>query len=717
MNTTIRTILSGLALLALVPLHAQDPGPAIAQWLQQRQAAMGLTAADVAEWTVTSFHTDKRGTTYAYIQQQVNGLPVDGSVANFALREGVVVHHGDRLQRDLAGRASSASPAMGATDALRQVVAQLGLAPEEGRVLRVVSPTELVLEAVGVSHDPIPARLLYQPVEGGAIRLAWDLTIRSVSTPNWWHIAVDAHTGAILRTRDHMVQCQVHHDTFARRYNALDELKRSSGSLLPKGGGGAGYRVFPFPTESPNHGPHELVNDPADAVASPFGWHDVDGIPGAEYTITRGNNVFAHEDLNNDDQPGYAPDGGPGLLFDSPYEPPQAPLDYLDASIINLFHACNVLHDVLYRYGFDEESGNFQENNYGNGGLDADPVIAQAQDGGGMNNANFGTPPDGQSGRMQMYLWRASADSTLFVNTPLSIAGVYGNSLAGFGPPLPAVPITADVVLAEDAVPPVNDACEPLVNASAIVGRIALVDRGQCTFISKVQALEAAGALAVIVVNNVPGAPFSMGGTGGGGITIPSVMVSQATGDLIKQALLAGPVNATLVGTQPEDYLDSSFDNGIIAHEYGHGVSNRLTGGGANVGCLWNDEQMGEGGATTRPDIHHAAGRWARHHPRRGHFRARPTHRWAGYPSGTLHHGHGGERLHVRQHQQCRVEPTPRRGVRVGHHAVGPYLGADRPVRFRHRPAHRHGRQQPRPATGDGRHEAAALRPGFRGRA
>ena len=45
----------------------------------------------------------------------------------------------------------------------------------------------------------------------------------------------------------------------------------------------------------------------------------------------------------------------------------------------------------------------------------------------------------------------------------------------------------------------------------------------------------------------------------------------------------------------PNPDLDGDFDNGVIAHEYGHGISNRLTGGPANVSCLQNDEQAGEG--------------------------------------------------------------------------------------------------------------------------
>jgi len=73
--------------------------------------------------------------------------------------------------------------------------------------------------------------------------------------------------------------------------------------------------------------------------------------------------------------------------------------------VTNLFYLNNFIHDVQYQYGFDEAGGNFQVNNYGRGGLGNDSVQAEAQDGAGTNNANFGTPPDGQRPRMQMFIW------------------------------------------------------------------------------------------------------------------------------------------------------------------------------------------------------------------------------------------------------------------------------------------------------------------------
>jgi extracellular elastinolytic metalloproteinase len=67
-----------------------------------------------------------------------------------------------------------------------------------------------------------------------------------------------------------------------------------------------------------------------------------------------------------------------------------------------------MVHDLYYRYGFDEVSGNFQQYNFGRGGAENDGVIANAQDGSGFNNANFMTPPDGQNGRCRMYLWNTA---------------------------------------------------------------------------------------------------------------------------------------------------------------------------------------------------------------------------------------------------------------------------------------------------------------------
>ena len=110
---------------------------------------------------------------------------------------------------------------------------------------------------------------------------------------------------------------------------------------------------------------------------------------------------------------GGSPNGGAGLDFDFPADLSEHAQFYRDAVVTNLFYGCNTFHDLLYRYGFDEASGNFQDNNYGRGGLGGDYVRCEARTASGTNNANFSTPTEPTPGtgvpRMQMYLWPGNA--------------------------------------------------------------------------------------------------------------------------------------------------------------------------------------------------------------------------------------------------------------------------------------------------------------------
>jgi photosystem II stability/assembly factor-like uncharacterized protein len=146
-----------------------------------------------------------------------------------------------------------------------------------------------------------------------------------------------------------------------------------------------------------------------------------------------------------------------------------------------------------------------------------------------------------------------SPSAVLTINSPASIATDYSIIVASsFGSDL-STAITGDLVLAIDGTSPTEDACSTILNTSEMNGKIAVIKRGACSFDDKVKRAQDAGAIAVIVVNNVSGAPIPMGGDGLGfeedgdplNITITSVMVSMTDGDAIIAALGSG-VNGTL---------------------------------------------------------------------------------------------------------------------------------------------------------------------------
>jgi hypothetical protein len=269
----------------------------------------------------------------------------------------------------------------------------------------------------------------------------------------------------------------------------------------------------------------------------------------------------------------------------------QQPAEYRPAAVVNLFYWNNILHDVAYRYGFDEAAGNFQVNNYGRGGTQNDSVRAEAQDGSGFNNANFSTPPEGGRPRMQMFVWTDPFAQFVTVNSPPEIADSYianPSNSGGEGNGL-----TAEVVLVVDATPPTDDACQALTNA--LTGKIALIrwSGGLCNSSVFVSNAANAGAVAAIIIDNTVLPLTNFGGTA----SIPSVAVGSADGQLLVDTLaLPQAINAT-IEDNPDHQInrDSDLDAGIVVHEYGHGISNRLTGGPATTSCLGNTEQMGEG--------------------------------------------------------------------------------------------------------------------------
>lgn len=614
--STALVLVIGLSALATLGIagSAAATGPRDAagiarDFVQQHLQQLGLDATDIDEAVVSGTVVSRdTGVTHVYLQQRYRGVDVYAGILNVNVHaDGTVLSAGNRFVSHLASSAGAQTPRMGALDAAAAAAEHLDLVPREDfRLLLQQGDAEMTstISDGGIALEPITATLVWLPV-GPSVRLAWSLDIQETGGDHWWNAFVDAETGVSLGSED-----LIAHDSADAIASAI--AHPGSGSMdLPTfpQTDGATYRVFPLPFESPSDGDRALVGNAASPDASPYGWHDTNGVPGPEFTITRGNNVHAYADRDNNNvpDPGSSPDGGQSLVFDFPLDLTRRPFDSQPAAVTNLFYWNNIMHDVSYGYGFDESAGNFQVNTYGRGGIGNDDVRAEAQDGSGKNNANFGTPVDGLRPRMQMFEWRSSVPNPITVLPPSPIAGVYYGPMAGFGESLASTgPITGDVVY-------VGRGCDPAYQSGVPfdpfladpAGAIALMDRGICTFTSKVKRAQDAGALMVIMVNNIAGAPIAMGGSNPT-ITIPSVMISLADGDLFKANL---PLAATVRdGTGGAPDRDSDLDAGVIAHEYTHGISNRLTGGPATVSCLNNAEQMGEGWSdylaltlTTRP--------------------------------------------------------------------------------------------------------------------
>lgn len=287
--------------------------------------------------------------------------------------------------------------------------------------------------------------------------------------------------------------------------------------------------------------------------------------------------------------------------FDYPIEADTDPAtdDARNAAAVNLFFMNNWLHDWWYDHGFDEVSGNAQTSNYGRGGEEGDPILAQGQDASGRNNANMSTPADGSSPTMQQYLFDGPTIGEVRETAPVD-SGPLKFAAAAFGPT--EYDITGELALATEAegvaasdgcgeaIPdpglPVPPPSIPALPQPSLAGKIALLDRGNCNFTTKAQFALASGATALIVVNNADGDPISMGNgdipiNAGASPTDPiyqiaAVMIRKADGDSLKAQLAGGTVTMHMQRLPSTD-ADGTLDNQIIAHEFFHYVHHRLT--------------------------------------------------------------------------------------------------------------------------------------------
>ncbi len=380
-----------------------------------------LVQTKSSDYVITAEHTSSTSRVHhMYLRQAINGLEVYGTESSLHLEKNgsVIMDHNNFLE-DVQSTVISNSASLSSEQAISSVANQMGYKISNLQQLKNEGGInqKAVYTKSGVSTENIPVKLMYYYRPGLGTIKVWELSIAEIDSDDWWNFRVDASSGVIIDKNNFTHYCNILGD-HSDHDHSIDVLNKNQSFIGPlketetinSFSLASGYRVYAMPVESPDHGSRSLELDPDNAIASPFGWHDTDGNSGAEFTYTRGNNVYASEDRDGDNVPGYSPEGGPTLTFDFPIDLSQPPLVNEDANITNLFYWNNIIHDVMYQYGFDEASGNFQENNYSNGGLGSDSVNADAQNPGDCN-ANFGTPSDGGNPRMQMFLCSNSSPS------------------------------------------------------------------------------------------------------------------------------------------------------------------------------------------------------------------------------------------------------------------------------------------------------------------
>lgn len=363
----------------LSPQTALDAADAARNFLRNNSDLLALVDGAVDRLAISRrYQTRHNGVTHITFQQNVDGIDIfRGEFTVHLDRENAVVSAGGDLIPNASASLNIARPVIDAGTALQRGTVEAGAF--------VGSPR---------------SRLVYFPFDSGELRLSWELFVEMRDTPDIYLIVIDAERGTLLY-----------------RYNLT---RYDENPLKPHG------QVFTKESPRPNlpassTSPPVVAREDVPFHAGSFNGSTIFQTADAHYDWWAGTSAAglisnnANTYLDRDGSPNQpdlplleVPDGNYSFPLDLTISPTTP--DSQKAAQTNLFYWVNRYHDILYSFGFDEAAGNFQLSNFGLGGLGNDAIRAEVQDGSGTNNANFSTPPDGQFGRVQMYLFTGSPD-------------------------------------------------------------------------------------------------------------------------------------------------------------------------------------------------------------------------------------------------------------------------------------------------------------------
>jgi len=425
----------------------------VREFLAGNARIFGLSAADLGDLTALGDSPGgASGLRMLRMEQRVGDLPVFQSETRFLLdREGRLVRTLGAMVPHARSLAPKAAKWIAPEEALVQLLAADGqtISPKAFKVTSERDGRLELAEQDDYVAGPVTARKVLFPLSPGLLVPAWSLVVFTTGEQDWYAV-VDAETGDLLWCKGIRDYASAHDARFrvyvqADGVTPADSPAPQSPNTVAVGSG------TQFPEIPPTIVSMHTAMDP---VASPNGW--INDCPGggctANETQTLGNNVLACMDqvqtggnanicdtaaatvLDGNGRPTGNPDSNSrnrDFLGTAPRDfqtnflpPPQGgaanaevgqtctgngsngtlAIDQFRRGVVtHLFYLANWYHDKLYELGFDEASGNFQLTNFSGMGLGNDRVNADADDGSGTNNANFATPPDGTSGRMQMF--------------------------------------------------------------------------------------------------------------------------------------------------------------------------------------------------------------------------------------------------------------------------------------------------------------------------
>ena len=360
-----------------VSVQAQTEIATVKNYLTANAVKQNLSTADIAEMNVSSAYlSPTTGWYHLYFNQTHQSVEVYNGLLSVAMKGGQVDYVANNFVVNLASKVPSGTltTRINPVQALQKAATSVNLPPSNAASITEVSSTTLPDGTVNkafyldpaISNDKIDVKLYWFPIEendGEKIKskvvLTWNVRIMTKDGQNIWNVQIDALSGNVIKTFDDVIHCnfgtpehnKAPHVCIDKKVPNLPNSKMLLGNT---------YNVFDYPLEAPTFGARTTVISPytkfvptGTGPGATNGWHS-DGT--TTFTNTQGNNVWAKEDLaaDNEGTIGASPSSAT-LDFNFPYtQATGTAAANLNAAITNMYYWNNVMHDVLWKFGFDE---------------------------------------------------------------------------------------------------------------------------------------------------------------------------------------------------------------------------------------------------------------------------------------------------------------------------------------------------------------------------
>jgi hypothetical protein len=389
------------------PSNGVKNAEVLRNFVRQNDSLIGVNNTQANQLRVTADYTNPDGNlSYAHLEQFINGVPVfRGEIKAGFNRQGEMFKVINNLAPGLEYDSLSTNfgdPTAAVLAAFTKV--SRPMTADDTAVNKAASTENRIV--YGGGDWATTAEKMYFPTEVNVAIPAWRVMVWQ--PVNAYYVIVDAATGTML-WRKNLANDQAQSATY-EVYQAPTSYSGIAGNPAPMSPASTNPTAGLQGTLLTRTNLTVIGNEAPNPGQDNLGWI-TDG-----NNTTDGNNVEAGLDLvtPNGVDAGTQATGSPNRVFSSLWNPPPgspAPGDAPTAAearrgaVIQMFYIMNRYHDMLYSYGFTEAARNFQNDNFGRGGVAADRVSAEGQDNSGTNNANFSAGSDGTRGRMQMYVW------------------------------------------------------------------------------------------------------------------------------------------------------------------------------------------------------------------------------------------------------------------------------------------------------------------------